>query len=744
MLKQFNNKKILLKMMINDFFMGKWLKFKIYYKTLILNKISSVHRGSECIEDIKSNENFEQLKKIFFENDGRFYINSVEFGGAFSYLKNQAKNFPVLIFNPISTSARQYNVEFIFAEISYKFNTAGLMQLVKEFHVSRITVNHLIWSRDLSVIDEIVQLAKMNIEVLVMVHDYFYMCPSFNLINYNSEFCNLPESGACNSCLKKLSMKSTSSELTIYRDTIRLYQNNEQLSSESWRSSFILLFNSATNIIFPSNAPRELFLKIFPRFDEKSIVINHDLQYLNQIKPVMLVNDSMPMRVAIMGDIKYHKGLKLFELLVLASIRDKLNISFLVIGNCNSKVIMNANNTTVLNEYEIPDLNSILVTHKVNLFLFLSIWPETFSFVIHEMMQTELPIISFNLGAQGAFLANYDNATLVDDVSFGGIYDALLLKYRNYETYVKSLGLIDFVRISVVIATYNGEKYIQEQLDSILAQTVPAHEIIVVDDCSTDNTWLILNDYATRYAQIKIYQNSENYGVANTFDYALSLARGEYIALADQDDFWVPQKLEVLIKQIGDNLLIHSDAYVVNDKLQIISSSFLGTKAFTKKISNYFVFNDVHGCTALIRRELLDLALPIPAGFYLHDHYLAIFAAALKKITYVDQPLIFYRQHEANVVGINKIDDYQEYQTHFKVLLDSLQLLTHPCFKESSELEYGVDFYHSNLLNKPAKFKTYWWYVRNFSISRSIFFIGRTCFGTKIGRLMFKLRNRIQ
>ena len=72
--------------------------------------------------------------------------------------------------------------------------------------------------------------------------------------------------------------------------------------------------------------------------------------------------------------------------------------------------------------------------------------------------------------------------------------------------------------ISVVMATYNGEKYIQEQLDSILAQTVPAHEIIVVDDCSTDNTWLILNDYATRYAQIKIYQNSENYGVANTFD----------------------------------------------------------------------------------------------------------------------------------------------------------------------------------------------------------------------------------
>lgn len=298
--------------------------------------------------------------------------------------------------------------------------------------------------------------------------------------------------------------------------------------------------------------------------------------------------------------------------------------------------------------------------------------------------------------------------------------------------------------ISVAMATYNGEKYIQEQLESILKQTLPAQEIIIVDDCSTDSTWSILESFAVRHECIQIYKNPNNYGVVKTFNRALSLTNGEYIALADQDDFWVSQKLEVLIANIGDNLLIHSDAYVVNDKLQIINSSFLGTKAFTKKISNYFVFNDVHGCTALVRRELLNLALPIPDGFYLHDHYLAIFAAALKKITYIDQPLIYYRQHEANVVGVNKIDDYEDYQNHFRVLHDSLTLLSQPSFKQSLELSYGIDFYRSNLLNTPAGFRTYCWYFKNFSLARSIFFVGRTCFGRRIGRLIFKLRNKIQ
>ena len=740
---QFRNKILLFKMIMIDVITGKLFKSKIYYKTLILNKIASTNNYHEIgTTNVISNE-LEYLKNFFIDMSGKLYLNSLEFGGAFSYLKNESKTKPILVFNTISDHAGQHNVTFFFDEMRYSFDTDGLTQLVYEFKVSSLMVNHLIWTRNFAIIDEVIKLSNRGIVVSVIIHDFFYLCPSFNLLNSSGEFCNLPELSTCNRCIKKLGMRNSPPWLGIYHDTINLYQSDGTLSLESWRSQFNPLFNVASSIELPSNSARDLFLRVFPLFAGKSIVVPHDLQYLSKINPISQCKKTNSMCVAIMGDIKYHKGMKILERIVQVSNQNNLNISFLVIGSCDSKIIMNASNTIVLNKYDISDLNSILLRYQVNLFLFLSIWPETFSFVIHEMMQTKLPIIAFNLGAPGEFLANYSNSILVNEVSFVAVYDRLLLEYKNYK-YRGDIAVIDTPVISVSMATYNGEKYLQEQLDSILTQTIPAYEIVIVDDCSTDNTWQILHEYAVNYPQIKIYQNNDNCGVAKTFDCALSMVSGDYIALADQDDVWVPQKLEVLVANIGENLLIHSDAYVVDGTLQIINSSFLGTKVFTKKNSNYFVFNDVHGCTALIKRELLELALPIPEGFYLHDHYLAIFAAALKKITYIDQPLIYYRQHDSNVVGISKIDDYQEYKNHFRVLHHSLSLLFQPCVKNSAELSYGIDFYRSNLLNKPASFKTYCWYFRNFSLSRSIFFIGSTCFGVKVGRLIFRLRNTIQ
>ena len=108
--------------------------------------------------------------------------------------------------------------------------------------------------------------------------------------------------------------------------------------------------------------------------------------------------------------------------------------------------------------------------------------------------------------------------------------------------------------ISIALASYNGSKYIREQLDSILEQTYQDFELIICDDCSTDNTWQILQEYAQKDSRIKVFENERNLGFKKNFEKAISLCNGKYIALSDQDDIWIDNHLEVLcIRQVFQN-----------------------------------------------------------------------------------------------------------------------------------------------------------------------------------------------
>lgn len=215
------------------------------------------------------------------------------------------------------------------------------------------------------------------------------------------------------------------------------------------------------------------------------------------------------------------------------------------------------------------------------------------------------------------------------------------------------------LKLSVVMSTYCGERYLSTQLDSILNQSIQCSEIIIVDDFSCDYTWNVLCEYAIKYSQIKIYRNDTNIGVIKSFEKALMLCSGDYIALADQDDYWLPNKLEILINKIGDNWLIHSDAYVVDEKLRIINESFSSIKPYhDNTLEMYYLRNNVTGCTVLLHRDLLKLALPFPEHVIMHDHYLALCAKFFNKLSYLNQPLIKYRQHLDNMIGSKNMKSY--------------------------------------------------------------------------------------
>jgi glycosyltransferase involved in cell wall biosynthesis len=199
--------------------------------------------------------------------------------------------------------------------------------------------------------------------------------------------------------------------------------------------------------------------------------------------------------------------------------------------------------------------------------------------------------------------------------------------------------------ISVALCTYNGEKYLTEQLDSIIAQTYKKLEIIIVDDASTDNTFDIVNRYAREDERIKCVRNDLNLGYNKNFEKALGLTSGDYIAISDQDDIWLPEKLQILLDNIGDYWLIFSNSSYMGDKPGRLLKDF-------RMPLNYrgFLFrNYVTGHTVLMQRDFLNSALPFPGqGFY--DWWMGFVAVYHHKLVFCDEILTYYRVHDESVI----------------------------------------------------------------------------------------------
>ena len=213
-------------------------------------------------------------------------------------------------------------------------------------------------------------------------------------------------------------------------------------------------------------------------------------------------------------------------------------------------------------------------------------------------------------------------------------------------------------KIGIVLATYNGEKYLAQMLDSLVAQTRPADFIVAVDDGSKDNTPAILKSYQDRLPlQVTILEKNSGHRAA--FSKALELAQpqlssNDLIALADQDDVWLPQKLGILEKEIQDKSLVFGDAQVVDANGKIIAKSWRSYSKIEKKISieqQIAGINNVTGCLSLFSASLLDAILPIPEGVTVHDRWIAMLADKHNGVAAIDTPVVQYRIHGNNAVG---------------------------------------------------------------------------------------------
>ena len=201
--------------------------------------------------------------------------------------------------------------------------------------------------------------------------------------------------------------------------------------------------------------------------------------------------------------------------------------------------------------------------------------------------------------------------------------------------------------VSVALCTYNGERYISSQLDTIINQTYPNIEIIVVDDRSTDQTISILKSYQEA-GKIKLYQNETNLGFIKNFEKAISLCNGEYIALSDQDDLWDLNKIEILVKSIKNHVLIYSDSEFANSEGESMGKVKSQYHNFAKGDSMAFILDYcTPGHAILFKKELINYLFPFPENMF-HDWWITFAAINLGEITYIKDCLVKYRQHETS------------------------------------------------------------------------------------------------
>lgn len=319
-------------------------------------------------------------------------------------------------------------------------------------------------------------------------------------------------------------------------------------------------------------------------------------------------------------------------------------------------------------------------------------------------------------------------------------------------------------KVDVLLATYNGEKYVKEQIDSILGQTYQNIHLIISDDCSSDSTREILKQYENK-KNVTIYYQEKNLGLIKNFEFLMQQVTNNLYMLSDQDDIWLPEKIEKSIETLEkENVdLVFGDLEVVDENMNTIYPSFGDYMLLNKKIKKYinsykvnYLYNCVTGCTILSKKKFIPMILPFPteSKYVIHDFWLGTVMAIHGKLAYVEKPYIKYRQHGGNLVGTDKISHgfkkmdevrklfinvklgvfgtYVKRQETFPKTLQDLNKKALTYYEMLSQKK-NFNFRNWEIFHQLYKTETFIYYIENFIILNMPF----------LGRGLFKIRHGI-
>lgn len=303
-------------------------------------------------------------------------------------------------------------------------------------------------------------------------------------------------------------------------------------------------------------------------------------------------------------------------------------------------------------------------------------------------------------------------------------------------------------KVDILLATYNGEQYLREQLNSILSQSYSNFRLLISDDLSTDSTREILAEYVEKDKRIIIFNQEKNLGVVKNFEFLLKKVENKYYMFSDQDDIWKENKIEKSIKVLEETNsdLVYTDLEVVDENLNVTYESYWKLKGIYNKIKKYnnfeslYLNNFVTGCTILSKKEFIKEVLPLPntSKFVLHDYWIPLILSQKHKITYIEEPLIKYRQHKNNKVGSKKKTDelksFEEIRSlfinvkkeHFTVFIENEDKFIDEKIKKLNKeaIEYyemlekkkNINFRKWGLFIKLYKYEGFIYNLENFAI----------------------------
>lgn len=201
--------------------------------------------------------------------------------------------------------------------------------------------------------------------------------------------------------------------------------------------------------------------------------------------------------------------------------------------------------------------------------------------------------------------------------------------------------------ISVCMTTFNGARHLAAQMESVLSQLGAEDELIIADDCSSDGTLNIISGWGDR--RIRLLRGTRQLGVVSNFERALVAARGDFIFLCDQDDIWLPNKRAVFMQALCSVDLVVSDCCVTDEALNVRQSSFFELRESGPGTLRNLWRNSYLGCCMAFSRQLLDRALPFPAGLPMHDTWIGLISNATGTVCFRPEVTLLYRRHGGNL-----------------------------------------------------------------------------------------------
>lgn len=280
--------------------------------------------------------------------------------------------------------------------------------------------------------------------------------------------------------------------------------------------------------------------------------------------------------------------------------------------------------------------------------------------------------------------------------------------------------------VAICMATYNGSKYLKEQIESIIGQSYKDWILFVRDDGSSDDTISILKQYCSYYPEkivmIKdksIKGGSSKKNFAAILDYVSGNYDFNYFMFSDQDDVWLPEKIQICLERIrqceqngNEPILIHSDLKVVDERLNILGESFISYRSLDvekKDLNHLLVQNNVTGCTMFWNKALNSKISLTDDNIAMHDWWIALVAATFGQIVFESQPTILYRQHSDNVVGATKVNSVG-------FILNRLMGNNHVKKTLKMSFDQAEDFekkYHNELSDEEKKILNDFIHIRN-------------------------------